>query len=531
MTGAAALLLAARVVAAPQDHDYRAALDLLYDGRAAEAQARLVALEHAHPDDPVPVYLEALALAWVVEQRPDSTAQDRALEQAADRAWTLADGRLRADPADVRARFARGAASGVRSRFALFRQRRSEAARAAAQMREDLLAARAQDPGDADVLFGLGLYDYYADVLPRFARLLRFLNGLPGGNRARGLAAIEEAARSATLHDVEARVQLYEIRAFYEHDPDGALADIEEVQRRHAGWPLWGLERAEHLRDRLGAYAESEAVARPLLRGRPDAPDPGEAARALARLSIAASLLLDLRPADVREVLLPIADGVAGFPALGAQAQVLLGHAREEQGDRRGAATHYRTAAAGADRGWRKRAEAALAHPMPAAEVKGRQLLAAARRASEARRSEEACARAREVLLAWPASREAALVLADDLLRSGDGEGVRVPEVEEAQGDEPPWLVPWSALLRAHQADLAGRRGDAVKLYKEVLTSPRRRADLRAAAAAGLQAPFTRASAPGAGRPRVRTGPTSIPTATGAAFLEVSRFSTVPSTG
>ncbi|HEV7502860.1 MAG TPA: hypothetical protein VGQ33_22735, partial [Vicinamibacteria bacterium] len=231
---AAALLLAA-AVAAPQDKDYRAALDLLYDGRAPEAQARLTALEQAHPEDPVPAYVQALALAWIVEQRPETTDRDRDLEQATDRAWAKADAHVRADPTDARALFARGAASGLRSRRHLFRLQRAEAARAAAQMREDLLAARALDPDDADVLFGLGLYDYYVDVLPRFARVLRFLSRLPGGDRARGLQAIETASRTSTLHAVEARVQLYEIHAFYEDAPDDAADDMEQIWRRYPG--------------------------------------------------------------------------------------------------------------------------------------------------------------------------------------------------------------------------------------------------------------------------------------------------------
>jgi hypothetical protein len=287
------------VVAAAADRDYRAALDLLYDGRADAAQARLRELEGAHPGDPVPVYLQALALAWIVEQQPETTARDREVEEAADRAFAVADARLRADPEDARALFARGAARGVRSRHHLFRAQRGDAARTAAQMREDLLAARARDPEDADVLFGLGLYDYYVDVLPRFARLLRFLSRLPGGDRARGLAAIEEAARSSTLHGVEARVQLYEIHAFYEDDPEAAAADMEELARRYPGWPLWRLKLAEHLRDRLGAYAESGAVARRMLYASETVrAEAGPGALALARLSLGESLLLDLRPEE-----------------------------------------------------------------------------------------------------------------------------------------------------------------------------------------------------------------------------------------
>lgn len=208
-----------------------------------------------------------------------------------------------------------GRPAASRSRYHLFRRHRAEAARTAAQMRDDLLAARAQDADDADVQFGLGLYDYYVDVLPRLQRLLRFLSRLPGGDRARGLEAIEDAARASTLHGVEARVQLYEIHAFYEEDPDAAAADMEELVHRYPGWPLWGLKLAEHLRDRLGAYAESEAEARRMLRaGGGTAAEPGAAALALARLSLGESLLLDLRPEEARRVLLPLQEESPACP-------------------------------------------------------------------------------------------------------------------------------------------------------------------------------------------------------------------------
>src|SRR4029450_3657089 len=98
LIAAAALLLAAAAVASPSDRGYRAAPDPLYDGRAEAAQARLRELEGAHPGDPVPVYLQALVLAWIVEQQPETTARDREVEEAADRAFAVADARLRADP-------------------------------------------------------------------------------------------------------------------------------------------------------------------------------------------------------------------------------------------------------------------------------------------------------------------------------------------------------------------------------------------------------------------------------------------------
>src|SRR6185436_7077183 len=102
----------------------------------------------------------------------------------------------------------------------MFRGHRGDAAREAVRMREDLLAVREGDPGNREALFGLGLYDYYSDVLPRVAKVLRFLARMPGGDRDRGLRYIEEASEGAVLHEVEVRAQLYEIYAFYEDRPD-----------------------------------------------------------------------------------------------------------------------------------------------------------------------------------------------------------------------------------------------------------------------------------------------------------------------
>jgi hypothetical protein len=108
---------------------------------------------------------------------------------------------------------------------------------------------------------------------------------------------------------------------------------------------------------------------------------------------------------------------------------------------------------------------------------------------------------------------------------------VRVPEVETTRDDEPPWLVPWSRLLRAQAADLAGQRETALGLYKKVYEDWRRRAELRQAAAEGLRAPFrpeAPRSAPSAPAP---TRGTSLSTAPGAGLLALTRFSTATSTG
>lgn len=491
---ALALWAAPSHAAPPADAAWRAALDLLYDGQTDAAFLRLSELQKEHPDDPYGPYLQVLALCWKLEQRPGSPALDREMLAQSDRALKTLDARLEVSPHDVRTRLARGAVRGVRSRFHLFRTQGANAAREAARMREDLAIVRIEDPGNGEARFGMGVYDYYVDVLPRVARILRFLARMPAGSRTRGLAEIEEARDKAYLHRTEVQVQLYEIYSYYEDRPDAALREIRDLRARYPGSPLWALKLAEHLRVRLGHYTEAAAVAREILeaakKGHPNYASP--AVLALGGIALGEAFLLDGRTAEARRALLQVKDGAPGAPALAGQARFLLGRALELEGDREGALAHYRAAAASPDKEMRKRAEAALDHPLAPGEVQGRHALAEARRLREAGQAKQALERYREAHAAWPESAEARLALAEEELRAGRASAALQlkPDLGSDKPQDPGWLRAWSWLLRARAHDLEGARTPALALYKKVHEQPHARSDLKDAATAGLKAPY-----------------------------------------
>jgi hypothetical protein len=495
------LLLAALLAAAltaPDAAECRQPLDLVYDGRLEEGLQHSAARLAARPDDPLVAYVDALAFVWKLEQQPAGGDIDRELERRVQRAVAVANAALRTAPADARALLARGGAWGVSSRYQMFRLRKSEAARDAVRMRADLLAVRGREPDDAEAEFGLGLYDYYADVLPRLLKLLRLFTRIPGGDRERGLHALEEAQPRAVLHRTEAQAQLYEIYAWYEKRPDRALAEIRELARRHPGWPLWSLKLAEHMRDRMGLYAESAQVARRIIAAEASSPAGRDSAAALlARLSLGESLLLDLRLDEARRALLSAREGGAAGAAAGQRARLRLGRALELEGDRDGARAHYERAEAGPDRELRKEARAALAHPLPVEEVRARHWIAEARRAREAGHAAEAAAAYRQALRQAPRSHEAALRVAEDDLAHGRDDSARraLDDLERVDDPEPPWVRPWSWLLRAEAFDLAGERAAALEEYRRVLAEPHGQDELKERAADGLRRPFAPADA------------------------------------
>jgi tetratricopeptide (TPR) repeat protein len=488
----AALALAAAIAAGPVDDRYRAALDVLYDGSTETALARLAALSAESPRDAVGPYLEALALCWKVEERPESRDLDRELVGKADRALELADALLSADPSDARARFARGAAHGVKSRLALFRLERREAAHEAARMREDLTEAHRLDPDASDTLFGLGLYDYYVDVLPRAAKVIRFLLGMPGGDRARGLEEIAAARNGSLFHGTEVRAQLYEIFAFYERDPDAAETEMAALHEKYPDSPLWALKLAEHRRDRMGSYGESAATARDILEAaRAGRPNVAPITVAMARLSVGESLLRDLRLVEAEAVLRSVAD-TAPRDVERLKALLLLAEALELQGRRDEAVVDYRAAQGSTDRDVRRHADRRLAKARPPAEVAALRLVAAARRLRESGDTAGSLERYLSAFRLWPACREAEVGAAQAALRAAmlDAAGRRLeaaavepPEDE----DSPPWVAAWARLLLAQLRDATGAREEAVALYNQVLKHPIGQAELRREAEAGLK--------------------------------------------
>ncbi len=483
----------------PQDAAYRQALDLLYDGRPQDSLRELAEARQAAPADPIGPYLEALVWIWRIEQRPASTASDKELFRRVEEATRLANQSLARDPQDLRALLARGAAQGVLSRLHLSRYQRTDAARTAVRMREDLLKVHEADPSCLDALFGLGLYDYYADVLPRLAKVLRFLARMPGGDRERGLRRMESAGEGSLFHDDEVQAQLYEVYAFYEKNPDRALGEVRGMRRRHPGWPLWTLKLAEHLRDRMGLYGESAAVAREAVEaGQRGQVNYQGAAGLLARISLGESLLADLRFAEARRELLLVKDGSPEIANAVLRARLLLGASLEREGDREGALGHYKRAATSPERDVRRRAEAALKTPLPAAELEGLALVAQARRLREGGRRREAAEVYRRAARLWPASQEARLRAAEDDLLHGQPRDAEeaVEELFEEEEPQPPWVRPWSRLLRAHLLDLDGQRAQAVSEYKKVLQATYGQAELRERAEDGVRRPFRRRSLP-----------------------------------
>ena len=193
--------------------------------------------------------LAATATWWRILLDPESRALDRQFTRQVDAAIEATDAWAARDPDNAEAHFYTGAAYAARVQWRVLRDEKVAAARDGKRIKLALERAIELDPELDDAYFGIGLYQYYADVAPAAAKVLRFLLMLPGGNRAEGLAQMQRTRTRGRLLRGEADYQLQILYLWYERRADLAVDLLESLHERYPGNPLFLAQLAD-VRDR-----------------------------------------------------------------------------------------------------------------------------------------------------------------------------------------------------------------------------------------------------------------------------------------
>jgi tetratricopeptide (TPR) repeat protein len=177
---------------------------------------------------------------------PPATRQR--IEDLTNRAISLADAEIKANPRDKNAYFARSYARGMHAAFiTLADHSYASAARQGYQARNDAEQVLKIDPGYADADMAIGIQQFAVASLPRFVRLMVGIMGV-GGNKEHGLQLLRESAAHGVVTSVESRTAL---SLFLRHD--GRYPEALAVQRGLASeYPhdyLFRLEVANLIKD------------------------------------------------------------------------------------------------------------------------------------------------------------------------------------------------------------------------------------------------------------------------------------------
>ncbi len=221
-------------------------IDLVYDLRLDEAeeffQEEIIAV---HPDQPIGYFFLAMVSWWRILIDMDDTTHDAEFHRRIEACIRVCDRRLDADPDNFDAILFNGGAIGFRGRL---RGGRGQYLRAAADGLRSLPLlekSRALEPENSDILFGQGIYNYFAEVIPREIRVVRpIMMLLPAGNRELGLEQLREVARRGQYARAEADYFLAQIHTLYEEDLLAARTHLQRLHRRYAENSLFHLRLA-----------------------------------------------------------------------------------------------------------------------------------------------------------------------------------------------------------------------------------------------------------------------------------------------
>jgi len=218
--------------------------DAILDADFDDADAELARACPPAPREACDV-LAATRTWWRIQLDAESRALDERFTAEVERAIASTEAWAAREPGNAEAHFYAGAAYACRVQWRVLRDEKLAAARDGKRIKQALERAIALDPSLEDAYFGIGLYQYYADVAPSAAKVLRFLLMLPGGDRTEGLARMQRARANGRLLQGEADYQLQIVHLWYERRTDLAVELLKSLAVRYPGSPLFPAQLAD----------------------------------------------------------------------------------------------------------------------------------------------------------------------------------------------------------------------------------------------------------------------------------------------
>ncbi len=209
-------------------------LDDLYNLRFREAEVSFTEIDRQFPKHPIGPFLLSLTTWWEILLDLSDTSHDKAFFNAMDEVIDRSDQILKRDKENLDAMFFKGAALGFRGRLRSNRGDWFKSAMDGKKAMNYVLAVADQNSDNNDYVFGRGIYDYFADVVPeKYPFVKPVMAFFPEGDRARGMALLERTATHGNLIQAEAAYFLLQINYIFENDYSESVRWVEWLRRKY----------------------------------------------------------------------------------------------------------------------------------------------------------------------------------------------------------------------------------------------------------------------------------------------------------
>ena len=248
------------------DQRLQAGIDLIYSLQFEEANRYFEAVIRADPQNPLGYFFRAMVSWWRVLIDLEDRSHDEVLFDHLQECIDVCDQRLKEDPDHFDAIFFKGGSIGFRGRLRGDRGQFLKAAGDGLRSIPLLKRSRTLEPANKDLLFGQGIYDYFAEVMPERHPIIRpVMWFLEKGDKDKGLRELDEVARSGRYARVEAKYFLAQIYRIFEGDPARALTYLEQLNRQYPDNSIFHRNTARTLVE-LGRWEKALGLYREFIR-------------------------------------------------------------------------------------------------------------------------------------------------------------------------------------------------------------------------------------------------------------------------
>ncbi|MFT5088758.1 MAG: hypothetical protein ACI8PG_003123 [Planctomycetota bacterium] len=235
-------------------------IDLIYNLHFDEADAHFAAIIKADPENPLGYFFSAMVAWWRVLIDLENRTHDEAFYKKLEQCIAVCDQRLKEDPLDFDAILFKGGAIGFRGRLRGDRNQYIKAARDGLRSLSLLDKSRQLEPSNKDILFGQGLYNYFAKVMPKRHAIIRpVMIFLPDGDRELGLEQLRQVAKEGLYARTEAAYFLAQIYRIFENDSNASLPYLQTLYARYPTNALFHRYTARTLVE-VGRWPEAIAL-------------------------------------------------------------------------------------------------------------------------------------------------------------------------------------------------------------------------------------------------------------------------------
>lgn len=222
------------------DRKIQRGIDYIYNIEFDKADSVFAEVVQWNPQHPIGYFFQAMTQWWRILTNFDDESRDQKFYDMLNHVITMCEDRIDKDANDVTALFFKGGAVGFRGRLRANRGKWVGAANDGLVALPIVRKANALEPNNYDVLLGIGIYNYYADVVPdQYPIVKPFMVFFPSGDRKKGLEQLVEASQHAKYARAEAGYFLLQNYFNYEKDFAKALALATELNKKYPRNPVF----------------------------------------------------------------------------------------------------------------------------------------------------------------------------------------------------------------------------------------------------------------------------------------------------